>query len=244
MPSRFSSGGGGSGDPFFADVFSLLPMSGTDGSTTFTDQIAGRVWTPTGDAEISTAESPFSGGSSGSFGTGYLTTGTANDWAFLHTGSTSWTIDIWTYVNALGANRALFGTNKGSSANTGVSAWIDSTGHLHVLMSGPSGTTVVNFVSSSAVVAAGAWYLVSVQLNIAGPAGAKPIEPFVNGTQLGSLNCATFPGGFPSFPLNIAAFGGGAIATADGFRAQWRVTKALRYSGDFTPPTGPWPTSA
>src|SRR5690348_5308082 len=115
MPSRFSSSGGGpTTDPLFASVFSLAHMQGTNGSTSFPDQIAGRVWTPTG-ASITTAQSPYSGGSSGSFGTaGYLTTGTLADWTFLHNDTTDWTVDLWVYVNALGANRGLFGTNKGS----------------------------------------------------------------------------------------------------------------------------------
>lgn len=47
-----SSGGG---DPYFANVSSLLHFDGPNGSTTFTDVISSHVWTPHNGSQISTA---------------------------------------------------------------------------------------------------------------------------------------------------------------------------------------------
>lgn len=235
-----TAGGGssGSGDSFFSSVFSLLPMSGTDGSTTFTDQISGRAWTPTGDAEIVTAQSPFADDSSGSFGTGYLTTNTLGDWKFLHDGSTPWTIDIWVYVNALGATRGIFGTNQGSSAKVGVGVWIDSTGHGHFFMTAGGGVSILNFTTASALFTAGAWYLVSAQWNNA----TSHLNFFVNGVdQANTSGSSGYSASNPSLALNVAALGGGSLPL-DGYASNFRCTKALRYSGNFSPPASPWPT--
>lgn len=51
------------GDPHFANVVSLLHFDGANGSSTITDQIAGRTWTSTGTALISTTQSVFGGSS-------------------------------------------------------------------------------------------------------------------------------------------------------------------------------------
>ena len=56
------------GDPYFANVVSLLHFDGTDASTTFTD--AFRTWTAVGNAQIDTAQSVFGGASGLSDGTG------------------------------------------------------------------------------------------------------------------------------------------------------------------------------
>ena len=47
-PYRFGSGGS---DPHWANVISLLTFPGADGSTVFTDE-KGKVWTPSGNAQI------------------------------------------------------------------------------------------------------------------------------------------------------------------------------------------------
>lgn len=64
------SGGGGS-DPFFSDVLLLNNHQGSNGSTTFTDASpVGRALTPTGNAQISTAQFIFGTSSAYFDGTG------------------------------------------------------------------------------------------------------------------------------------------------------------------------------
>ena len=57
--SAVSPSGGGGGDPYFANVISLLHFDGTDGSTTITDQVAGRVWAASGSTALSTTNPKF-----------------------------------------------------------------------------------------------------------------------------------------------------------------------------------------
>lgn len=50
------------GDPYWASVQSRLPFDGVDGSTSIIDK-KGRIWTPSGDAQLDTAQSRFGGSS-------------------------------------------------------------------------------------------------------------------------------------------------------------------------------------
>lgn len=54
---------GGSADPYAASVISLLHFDGSNGSTTFTDQVPSRSWGASGGSAISTAQSKFGGSS-------------------------------------------------------------------------------------------------------------------------------------------------------------------------------------
>lgn len=65
IASATPQGSSDGGDPYFANVVALLHMDGVNGSTTFTD-VTGKIWTPAGNAKISTAQSKF-GGASGNF---------------------------------------------------------------------------------------------------------------------------------------------------------------------------------
>lgn len=79
-PYRYASGGGGGGDPDWASRITLMHFDGADGSTTFTDQ-KGLIWTPSGNAQIDTAQSVFGGASLLLDGSGdYLSTPDAAAW--------------------------------------------------------------------------------------------------------------------------------------------------------------------
>jgi YD repeat-containing protein len=91
--------------PYGSDfAVSLLHMNRTHGSTTFTDDAAGRTheWTRYGDAHIDTAQSKF-GGASGLFdGAGdYIQSADSEDWNF---GSVDFTWDCQIRFNALPAD--------------------------------------------------------------------------------------------------------------------------------------------
>lgn len=92
MANFISSAGG---DPYYDKVVSLLPMNGTNGSTTFTDR-KGKVWTTNGNSIISTARFKF-GGSSGFFdGAGdFLSSPDSSDFEF---GAGDFTIEAWIFL--------------------------------------------------------------------------------------------------------------------------------------------------
>src|SRR3990167_7415815 len=97
--------------PYTIDSYTklLLHMDGTNGSTTFTDEI-GKTVTANGNAQISTAQyAPLTGNTAsgyfdGSSGT-YANTGTSSDWNF---GTDDWTIDFWVRYPSLQHNVASF----------------------------------------------------------------------------------------------------------------------------------------
>src|SRR5690606_17008690 len=105
-PFRFGGGGGG-GDPYWANVSALLHFDGEDESTTFTDE-TGRIWTPGGDAKISTTGPKFGTGCGLFDGDGdYLTTASSDGFAF---GTGDYTIEAWVYIAGdRGQNQRIFG---------------------------------------------------------------------------------------------------------------------------------------
>ena len=84
---------GSAHDPYWSSVASLLHFDGTNGSTTFTDQVAGRTWTPSGTAQISNGQVKY--------GTGAFhctsSTGTIQGTAAA-LGST-FTLEFYVYIN-------------------------------------------------------------------------------------------------------------------------------------------------
>lgn len=79
------------GDPYYADVRSLLLMGGANGSTTFTDE-KGITWTANGNAQIDTSRKVY--------GTGSYRGDGNNDWiqatdAALAVGTSDFCIEMW-----------------------------------------------------------------------------------------------------------------------------------------------------
>lgn len=87
------------GDPHFSKVALLLPMNGSNNSTTFTDRSA-NAWTVTasGNAKISTDQSVYGGSSAAFDGAGDLLTIAAN--SVFDFSTTPNTFECWLYVNA------------------------------------------------------------------------------------------------------------------------------------------------
>ena len=104
-----------SGDPYFSNVSLLLHMDGANGSTTFTDSSSNNLTvTPSGNAQISTAQSQF-GGASGLFdGTGDYLTISAN--SLFNFGTGAFTIELFFRI-ASGASGSPFGKILMSNEN-------------------------------------------------------------------------------------------------------------------------------
>lgn len=80
------------GDPNWANVVSMCPFNGPDGSTSITDH-KGKIWTCHGDAQISTAQSYYGGSSLRTDGSGdYISTPAHADWSF---GTDDFTIEFF-----------------------------------------------------------------------------------------------------------------------------------------------------
>lgn len=96
-----SLGAGGPTDPYFANVFSLIPGNGADGGTTFTD-VKGNSWSVSGSGVItSTAQSKWGGSSIYLPTTGGLSLPYVADLDFNNFGRV-WTFDFWFRRSATG----------------------------------------------------------------------------------------------------------------------------------------------
>ncbi len=217
-PSLF----GGERDPYAASVVALLHFNGTNGSTTFTDQISANTWAVIrGAPTISTAQSKFGGGSlviPDSSPSGIRNT---NAPVLLMTGDYS--VEAWVYI-ATGSVTAFYAT----SASRSISMTVDSTNVSH--LRGTDGTIATGDGGGSL---AGRWVHAYI--------GRQGNNNYVacNGVMVSSTgNTSTISGTYLYTEVNTGFSGSGTAGYVD----ELRVTNGVcRYTASFTPPTAPFP---
>ena len=226
------------GDPHFDRVVSLLHFD-QNPIATFRDQ-RNVVWTPTGNAQISTAQSKFGGASAFFDGNGDYISATAN--GFFGVGADDWTIEFWARPLAVTQNGWSWGIisqrQSDSSSNYSIS--------VHTLQNSTTVSCVVKTGESTAVNASidmvnaltvGQW------THIAFVREGGEMRGYVNGVLTGttaisgSVNNATAP-------VRIGAFDNPVSSNSyfHGYIDDLRVTRGVaRYTANFTPPTAAHP---
>ena len=207
-------------DPFVNNVSLMLSMDGANNSTTFIDSSQNALAvTAVGNTKISTDQSKFGGASAYFDGTGdYLSfTGGMPSGA-----GTEFTIECWVRLDDLADYRVI--TRKVG----GIDFYVAPDGSISVGRSGVVGIAA----SATGLIAAGTWYHIAVTRDT-----SNNYKIYVNGTQVAS--------GTNSFSVTAAttigfpAFSGPHYFK--GYIDDFRVTNALRYTANFTPPTAPLP---
>lgn len=224
----FSSGG----DPYWANVTSLMHFNGTNGGTTFTDQVAGNTWTSTpAGITTSTAQSKFNGSSL------YIPSGGPYHLA----GSSSiancflgvFTIEVWVYVVAYDPTYATLVCNCDKTASPrGMILSLSATNHYLQIQNVVAGTSVV----STTAVPLNAWHFLTWSYD------GSTVYLFMDGTLVASGGIAVLA----SNPGNTFNWGSEVdnIIHSNMYLAEGRVTKGIcRYTTNFTPPTAPFPNS-
>lgn len=218
-----------SDDPLFGSVDLLLSMDGTNGSTTFTDSSLNRLSiTPSGNAQISTAQSKF-GGASGLFdGSGdYLTPAQATgDYDYLHDKTTDYTIEMWIRPASVTGRQGLFVTNTASAAS-GVLLELNNDAVRFIIYRGVSGSFTLA-ETATGVVSTNAWYFVSVVVT------TSDVTVYVDGVSEATASW-TLAGSTANANLNLQIANG--VADYHGYIDDFRLTKAARYTASHTPPT-------
>lgn len=217
-------------DPNFANVVSLIHFDGSNGSTTFTDQIAGRTWTRSGTSiVISTAQSKFGGASlfSGGVNSNYLYSDTpASDFTF---GTGDFTIELWHRTPSSFPSFWFIADFRTTS--NGVQPCIFYNGGWIYYTGG-----AVRITGSTA--STSTWY----HLAISRVSGTTRL--FVNGTQQGSSYTDSNNYVQSRAVLNCAGDALGSFGAADAYDDDFRVTKGVgRYSSNFTAPSAAFPNS-
>jgi hypothetical protein len=237
------------GDPDFASVSLLLPFDGADGNTVFTDASANNhAITRYGDAQISTARWPFSGP-----GSSLLLDGTVDKLglpsplpATLQLDFDPYTVEAWVYTTSTAAQTVL-GNLDNQTGN----------GHYWMIINATFNglQTVQWFNPNSGNYAWGTTALpVSEWHHIAATYDGVTTRVFLNGLALASRNLNGSSNRNNNVPFYVGAShnvgnlnytpGGSTTFNFIGNVSNVRITKGIaRYTANFTPPTGPFPTS-
>lgn len=220
-------------DAHWSSVSLLMPMDGTNGSTTFVD-IKGSSVSAIGNAQISTAQSKFGGASAYFDGTGDVLK-IAESAAF---GFASNDLTIEFSVRGDATQPQSYPVIVGGDTAWGTNAWAFQLNHASypnrlTFFSGNAGAAIL--IGTGSLLDA-AWHHVAVTR--AGSAWRLFIDGNLNasGTFSGALNGAT----------GKLAIGGGAssVEAMKGYIDDLRITKGVaRYTANFTPPTAPHPTA-
>lgn len=202
-------------DPYFANVVSLLHFDGTNGSTTFTDQI-GKTWTATGACALSTVQKKF-GTASIEFSAvaEQRIDCTSTDFNF---GTADFTVEAQFRPGAT-SNRALFSFGS-RLVYVAASNWAYYNGSGNQIVGGsPAANANFYHVALSRV--------------------SGVVHLFIDGTLLNSFAEA---GAINPGAMRVGYFNSGN--PCGGFVDEFRVTNGVgRYSSNFTPPAAPFPNS-
>ena len=239
--TAIGGGGGGivtGGDPHYSAVSLLLPMDGTNGSTTFTDSGPNALAvTAVGNAQISTTQSKYGGASAYFDGAGDAVQIPFN--AALDLTSGDFTIEGWVYFNAVSGTPTIitpFGTG------TAFGGWVivlDSSSRLTFYLSTAANTwnLATNVLFSATAVVTGTWYHFALVRN------GSAFTPYLNGIA-GTTFTSSSTLYNNSRPLKIGAEKDSNVFPLNGYIDDFRISRFARYTSTFTPPTAALPTTA
>lgn len=218
--SMMAQASGGATDPYWSNVSALLHMDGSNGSTSFPDE-TGKIWTPSGSAQVSTANAQF--GQSALFGGSgaWIDGPTSSDFTF---GTGDFTLECWAYWTDTG-NRAILGFATNFTlyrAGDNRVYFFDSDDGNNV--TGTTGTVALN-----------QW------IHVALVRASGSLQIYTNG--VGS-STASYTKNLTSSNMRIGSAANGT-SNMSGYIDEVRITKGVaRYTGSsITVPSAPFPNS-
>ena len=221
-------------DPYYYAASLILNMQGTPGGTTFVDESPNALSvTPYGNAQLAT-DATF--GTVASFdGAGdYLS---ISDSSAPVLGSSDWTIEAWIYISVAKSFNCIYAKRPPGSYGFGLQ--VDGSNNLSISVSTTGSSWALAGSSLGGGYTAGAWIHVAVVRS------GNTITGYKNGVETGTQ---TLSGSIsPSTGYAAAIASGLAGNTSQDFNGRigpLRITKGVvRYTTNFTPPTGLFPTS-
>jgi hypothetical protein len=248
-------------DPNFAAVQLLLHGEGTNNGTVFTDSSSyARTLTPEnvggGTSTCVTSTAAFKYGSSSIFingGTGYhgnyVKAPISTDW---NLGNNDFTLEAWVYVTGRinsngGETQGIIGANSDTSGTAAYGVYLSPGGAQGSLVFrwGTGFNTGTEYITTVAPYTLNTWYHVAVCRS------GSNLRLFIDGQQVGNTL-----GGSTTYSITTAHYNPGSLQLAVGGRTDsWgfshllgsldevRVTKAARYTANFTPPTAAFPNA-
>lgn len=219
--------GGGGADPFAGNVLSLMHFDGANGSTTFTDQVPGRVWTRNGTPTISTAQSKFGGSSYSGALSSYLSASSpGSEWLL----SGDYSIECWMLCNDNGGGAGIL--SIGTNTAEGTSLSIEASG---TAMSHRVGSNTTRSQGDGAGSLYGRWVHV-----FAGRSGTTTYTAVSGIMRIDVGDAAHANGSVTNVNVGVQALIGGGSPYL--YLDEFRVTKGVcRHTASFTPPAAPYP---
>ena len=213
------------GDPYFANVVSLLHFDGADASTTFTD--AFRTWTAVGNSQIDTAQSVF-GGASGLFDglADSLTTASETGFNF---GSGDFTVE-WRHrfanlPSAINWHQILVDEPRSNQLAVG------DGDNLYLTTSGGAKTSDVLTISTNT------WYAFAMSRV------GNTLYFFQDGVGIGTADVTALTVDLSGTGTRLGGMDTG-VNVVDGWLDELRVTKGVgRYNANYTIATAAFPDS-
>ena len=207
----------------------LNHWNGSDGSTTFTDEIAGRTWSiVTGTPELDTAFK-FLGSASlmALVASSTIAWVRTNDFSFDETGS----LTAEGRIRLTSGGGGGFGLRTAAGGNTiTVDLSLDGENAIYVTVANSGGGNIVSYANTSAGLSAGTFYHVAVVRDV----GAGTWSVFFNGTRIHQTASAANSTEIAKFDLIGYGGGDGEGAWFD----ETRLTDQVEYSGaTYTPPS-------
>jgi hypothetical protein len=211
------------GDSYWSDVSLLLHMDGSNGSTTFTDSSSNALTvTPSGDAQISTAQSKFGGSSLLLDGSGdYITTSTSSALAL---GTGDFTVEFFVYRTSNSNDQGIF---TFGATQSGLFATMDEW------------NLGVGLLGGDPVAIGGGNIILNTWHHVAITRSSGSLRGFIDGIQFGSTVTETT--NLTDNSLKIG-YSFSTSYSMIGNLDEFRVTKGVaRYAANFTAPTAPFP---
>jgi hypothetical protein len=227
-------------DPYFSDVVFLSGFEGSDGSTTFTNEIGGASGTVSGQSQIDTAQFKF--GASSYLGDG---TGDAVAFSFVEdlcnlstTNTDPFTIEAWVRLNATGTHKTICSAYD-ASGNRAYIFSINTSNQLVIYFYGTGSSQ--NVVTTGTALTTGQWYHMAVDKDSSGK-----IRLYIDGVMRGSATPATSTlTGCTTAPFRVGGWTTGTPQESmNGWIDELRVTRNIaRYATDtsFEVPSAAFP---
>ena len=206
----------------------MLHCNGTDGSTTFTDEI-GKTVTANGTAQIDTAQKKF-GTASGLLDgdSDYLSLVDSDDWNF---GTGDFTIDCWVRFNSLNGAQVI--VSQWDDANNRWALY-KNTGNGFTFLVTDGGVAVFDVDSSGTTLATNTWYHIALRRS-----GAT-LEIYVDGVKQTTTGTTT-TSSMPDLTSVLIIGNSGAVGYDwyfNGWIDELRISKGIaRWTANFTPST-------
>lgn len=226
-------------DPDFSNVSLLLHMDGANGSNTFKDNSLNNFTvTANGNAQISNAQSKFSGTSAYFDGAGDSLSILSNSAFGL--GTSAFTVEFFAFPTVDGSlgGTTFFDFRTGLTGTPWTFYWKNSGSGNFIGMYYATGVGFVEWGGSGQFLSLNQWYHIALVRD------GSIYKLFVDGTQYtnvsGGSSSAVNLGS--SSPCRIGAAADGTSAPYTGYIDELRITKGVaRYTANFTPPVSAFP---